>query len=113
MPNPESRRPPGEGASANAFDQPQSKASEAIYLAALRRARRENPEVLEGLKREATGRQWEVARRRVAGPIILADPALNARLRECIRRCEARGRGEAIGTMGQHYRRRLPYWQAA
>ncbi len=68
MPNPESKRPPGEGASANAFDQPQSKASDCYYVALLR-ARRDHPEILKGLKREGAARQWETPRRRVSRPI--------------------------------------------
>ena len=62
------------GGPANRFTEIQSKAPDADFFAALRRARREHPEVLEGLKREQSARSWEVVRRRVSGPINLAEP---------------------------------------
>jgi len=111
------RRPRTTGAPDTTFTEIQSKAPDADFFAALRRARKEHPEVLAQLKLEASARQWEIARRRVARPIEdVTVPEVNVQIRELIRRCKARGRGEAVGTVSQSAnmnRGTLPYWWAA
>jgi len=111
------RPPTRKGAATSISDGNHSKASvhrpdgaDRTYLTALLRARREYPEALQALEREADARQWETARRRVARPInkVLAEPELEVRLRDCISRCETRGRGEAMSQQ-----RTTLTWRAA
>ncbi len=122
--NGKQRPPTRKGAATSISDGNHSKASvhrpdgaDRTYMTALLRARREYPEALQALKREASARQWEVVRRRVARPIDnTTDPEVNVQIRELIRRCKARGRGEAVGTVSQSAnmnRGTLPYWWAA